>query len=1225
MICPNCGTQNPDHAKFCMNCGHEMVQTCSNCKTKNPLQAKFCTNCGNAFAPLPPDVQEPADPKVLSPQIPDRVAQKLIAARDSQTMVGERRIVTMLFCDVKGSTNLAEQLDPEEWTGIMNEAFDHLIQPIYRYEGTLARLMGDGLLAFFGAPIAHEDDPARAVLSGLAILEGIRPFCEKIHKDWKMDFDVRVGIHTGPVVVGKVGSDLAVEYTAMGDAVNLASRMEQTASPGTIQISDATYQLVKDQFEIEPLGGMMVKGKSTPVKTYRVLSEQSSTRVYKQDASYQTPIVGRSEELAQLVAALDSTQAGRGNIVTLVGEAGIGKTRLLQELYAGWVKKSPFPEMWLSFRGLSYDKDLPYSLFRHQLREQFGISGADPEDHIVENLRSRGFQAQEDDVLEMVAPVLKNLLGGDTGTELSGMDPESFQREIYDRLYQFLEVNLRSEPIVLAVEDLQWADSASISLIEHFLDLSNQLPILFIFTFRPDRHTAAWEFNQKLENDFPHRMTHIELDALSSEESHTLASLLLDDAKIHDDLKLFLMEKSEGNPLYLEAITSTLVESKVILYDKTHDVWMLDSAHDSYSLPTSLQSLMTAQIDLLDPGSRGTLQVASIVGRTFPRSVLHELSAANGKLDSHLNELQRLGVIQETMHNPELEYSFRHELMRDAAYRTILRKKRANFHMLVGEAIEKLNQDRIPEEAHRIAHHYSKAGEDHRALKYYTIAGDSAFNLYAVEEAEALYRRAIEISAEDTELSSGQIIHLFTRYGRALEMNGKYDDAEALYNDMESIAGKRNDKALELEAVLSKATIYSTPTEKFDMELGQDYFQQAIMVAEELDDEKALAKATWLAMNHTVFSNGDPQEARKYGERSLKIARENNLSEQLAYTLQDIQRIYFVTGQSDIGWEYLEEARDLWRSLGNKAMLADNLINASSREYWSGRYDRAIEFSQEGLELSEEIGNLWGQSFSRFFPGMILLDRGEVSEGIESLNLSIEFAEPAGYALGKTMSLGGLAWGYASIGADDLAIEQVEQIIDLLGERSMAGFGLDFTGLAADLYLKRGNLKKGEELLARAEALLGPDQKGIYANFFGFITQTHIRLAFLEEDFENVIRIADDWINTSNKVGHRVFFADALHAKARAYFTQGHIEEAKTNLDLAKSEAEGLLARRVLWQILATESEILDQEGNLDGAGAARKEARKHLDFILDHIQEPALKLMFQELPNVRSILDQTS
>ncbi|MFA9407147.1 MAG: adenylate/guanylate cyclase domain-containing protein, partial [Anaerolineales bacterium] len=234
---------------------------------------------------------------MLSPQIPDQVAQKLIAARDSQTMVGERRIVTMLFCDVKGSTNLAEQLDPEEWTGIMNEAFDHLIQPIYRYEGTLARLMGDGLLAFFGAPIAHEDDPARAVLSGLAILEGIRPFCEQIHKDWKMDFDVRVGIHTGPVVVGKVGSDLAVEYTAMGDAVNLASRMEQTASPGTIQISDATYQLVRDQFEIEPLGGMMVKGKSTPVQTYRVLSEQLSTRSYIQDPSYQTPIVGRSEEL----------------------------------------------------------------------------------------------------------------------------------------------------------------------------------------------------------------------------------------------------------------------------------------------------------------------------------------------------------------------------------------------------------------------------------------------------------------------------------------------------------------------------------------------------------------------------------------------------------------------------------------------------------------------------------------------------------------------------------------------------------------------------------------------------------------------------------------------------------------------------------------------------------------------------------------------------------------
>ncbi|MFA9405707.1 MAG: hypothetical protein ACERKX_07795, partial [Anaerolineales bacterium] len=702
-------------------------------------------------------------------------------------------------------------------------------------------------------------------------------------------------------------------------------------------------------------------------------------------------------------------------------------------------------------------------------------------------------------------------------------------------------------------------------------------------------------------------------------------SLLLDDVRLHDDLKLFLMEKSEGNPLYLEAITSTLVESKVILHDKSHDVWILDSAHDSYALPTSLQSLMTAQIDLLDEGSRGTLQVASVVGRTFPRSVLHELSAANGKLDSHLNELQRLGVIQETMHNPELQYSFRHELMRDAAYRTILRKKRANYHLLVGEAIEKLNQDRIHEEAHRIAHHYSKAGEDHRALKYFTLAGDSAFNLYAVEEAETLYRRAIEIASEETEISSGQIIHLFTRCGRALELNGKYDDAETLYNDMESLAGTRNDKALKLEAVLSKATIYTTPTEKFDVELGQDYFQQAIMYAEELGDEKALAKATWLAMNHTVFSDGDPQEALEYGERSLKLAREKDLTEQLAYTLQDIHRIYFVTGQPNKGWEYLEESRELWRRLGNKAMLADNLANASSREYWAGRYDRAIEFSKEGLNLSDEIGNPWGQSFNRFFPGMISFDRGEVSEGIETLKLSIEFAESAGYGLGKTMSLGGLAWGYGSIGADDLALVQIEQIIDHLGERYMAGFGVHFTGLAAGLYLKQGNLKKGEELLAQAEALLGPDKKGIYLNFFRFTSQTHIRLAFLEEDFERVIRIADDWINSSDVVGQRVFFADALHAKARAHFAQGDIEKGKTHLDLAKAEAEGLLARRELWQILATESEILDQEGNLDGAEAARNEARKHLDFILDHIQDPALKMGFQEIPKVRSILDKPS
>jgi class 3 adenylate cyclase len=349
MDCPKCATQNPDGARFCFNCGNSLVLACRSCGTELPAGAKFCFSCGTPVAaeespsppepvdqpvpetePTPPDTAEPSA-DVLQRYIPRGLMAKLEAARDSGLMEGERKIVTILFCDVKGSTAAASTLDPEEWSEIINGAFEHMIEPIYRYEGTVARLMGDGLLAFFGAPIAHEDDPQRAVLAGLDILEAIGRYRQEIVRRWGLQFDVRVGINTGLVVVGAVGSDLRMEYTALGDAINLAARMEQTAEPGTIQVAEATYKLAAPLFDFEVVKGLQVKGKVEPIRAYRALGTKAEPGRLRGIDNLEAPLVGRQEQLEVLSMAVGELCQGAGQIISVMGEAGLGKSRLIAE------------------------------------------------------------------------------------------------------------------------------------------------------------------------------------------------------------------------------------------------------------------------------------------------------------------------------------------------------------------------------------------------------------------------------------------------------------------------------------------------------------------------------------------------------------------------------------------------------------------------------------------------------------------------------------------------------------------------------------------------------------------------------------------------------------------------------------------------------------------------------------------------------------------------------
>ncbi len=582
---------------------------------------------------------------------------------------GERRIVTVLFCDVAGSTAMAEQLDPEEWTEVMNEAFEFLIAPVQRYEGTVARLMGDAILAFFGAPTAHEEDPQRAVMAGLEIVEGIEPFRESIKQDYGLDFDVRVGINTGPVVVGDVGTQAAGEYTAMGDAVNVASRMEQTAERGTVQISESTYALVSPLFDLDPIGSIEVKGKTEPVLSYRVTGRKAQPGRLRGIEGLSSPVIGRSAETETLRTILDEVREGRGHVVSLMGEAGLGKSRLIEETRQSWQDASP-SLTWTETRGVSYDSSRPYGLFLQQLRQICGAEEGDSADVIREKIATNGdLQPEAQSLLARALELLSTAGPGPDETQLEG---QAVKNEIFDVVLRFWQAVLNERPGVVVFDDIHWADPASVELLVHLLQLSEEAPVLFLCALRPERQSAGWKIKQAAEADYPHRYTELMLSPLSDDDSDALVNNLLAVADMPDELRRLILGKADGNPFFVEEIVRTLIDSGAVVQDDTGMRWRATTRVDSIDIPSSLQALLVSRFDRLEEEARKTLQLASVIGRSFYYQVLELVSDTATALDRQLSTLQRVELIREGARVPDLEYAFRHELTRDAAYHSIL-------------------------------------------------------------------------------------------------------------------------------------------------------------------------------------------------------------------------------------------------------------------------------------------------------------------------------------------------------------------------------------------------------------------------------------------------------------------------------------------------------------------------------------------------------------------------
>ncbi len=686
MKCPQCRFDNPDGLKFCNECGQKLTVSCPSCQAINQPGSKFCGDCGhNLTLPSEPIRKELSfDEKIAKIQkyLPKGITEKILSQRDK--IEGERRQVTVMFCDMKGFTPLADKLDPEDVYALMDQVYEILIQKVHDYDGTVNEMTGDGIMALFGAPIALEDAPQRAIRSSMAIHREMTRFNEQIKQE-KGDIQpvkMRIGIHTGPVVVGTLGNDLRVEFKAVGDTVNLASRMESLAEPGTTYVSDNTFKLTEGLFRFEALGEREIKGKGKPLRVYQVIAP--SARRTRFDVSTErglTPFVGREKERELLLDGYERSKEGRGQAVSIISEAGIGKSRLLYEFRKAVMNEDV---TFLEGRCLSYSRNIAYHPIVDVLRANFDIQDNDNDKEIREKV-VRGLRFIRVDEASTLPYLLELLSVKDSGIDKIPMSPEARKDRTLEALKRITIKGSEVRPLIMAIEDLHWMDRSSEDALKELLESIPGARILLIFTYRP-------EFIHTWGSRSYH--SQVTLNRLSNRESLAMIEHVFATRNIDHNLEDLILQKAEGIPFFIEEFIRSLKDLKIILY-RNGEV-MIARDVKSIAIPSTIQEVIMARIDRLPEGAREVLRTGSVIEREFSHDLLKKVTnIPEQELLSHLSTLKDSELLYERGIYPQSAYIFKHALTREVAYDSILTKRKKELHARVASTIEDIYRDDI--------------------------------------------------------------------------------------------------------------------------------------------------------------------------------------------------------------------------------------------------------------------------------------------------------------------------------------------------------------------------------------------------------------------------------------------------------------------------------------------------------------------------------------------------
>jgi class 3 adenylate cyclase/tetratricopeptide (TPR) repeat protein/ribosomal protein L40E len=1102
MKCLKCQIENPEVANFCGECGAELGKVCPKCNYLNPPQFKFCNKCGSSL--ISPALETPKDlsfeEKLAKIQryLPKDLTQKIFAQRDK--IEGERKQVTVMFCDMEGFTSLTEKLGSEQMYSIMDKVYEILIHKVHDYEGTVNELTGDGIMALFGAPIALEDAPQRAIRSALAIHREINKFSEQLKSEKRIPpIKMRIGIHTGPVIVGTLGNDLRVEFKAVGDTVNLASRMEGLADPGTTYVTEDTFKLTEGFFRFEALGEKKVKGKDEPIRVYQVIAP--STRRTKFDVSAErglTPLVGRERELELLLDGFQRVKAGKGQAFSIISEAGVGKSRLLYEF-----RKAVSNEdvNFLEGKCLSYSRGVAYHPVIDILKSNFDIREGEGDQGIREKVK-KGLELMGVDEPSALPYLLELLSVKDSGIDKIPMSPEAKKDRINEAIKRIVLKGSEVRPLVIAFEDLHWIDKSSEDVVRSHLESIPGSKVLLIFTYRPEFiHTwGAKSYHNQLT-----------LHRLSNRESLEMLTSILNTREIEKSLEEIILEKTEGVPFFIEEFIKSFKDLKIIemkdnSYRLSKDVYQL-------TIPSTIQDVIMARVDSLPERAKEILQTGSVIEREFSYPLINRVTGLPEKeLLSYLSILKDSELLYERGIYPQSNYIFKHALTCEVVYDSILAKRKKKLHEEIGDAIEQLYKDNLSEHYEMLAEHFIKSENYDKGAEYSRLAARKAQKAASFKDAiiHAEKRTSCLEKLHRTEDVEKNIIDSRLTLGLYNIQSSYFNEAKEAIDPIVELAVKRGDKK-RLSQIYTILGTHSFISQE-DYPKAFQYLKEALKIAEESKDFTTL----WVAshwMGHALAENCEFEKALIHLERDLQISTFANILWSISIMKSCIaMNIYCNQGKVDLAYQTSQEGLKLAEESGDTFSKAEAYTSCGYSSLLKGFLDKAEDYLMRGIVSSEKINYSTMNMLASFWLGITYFEQGEYPKSQYYYNKFISVGEqrkifPSWTNLGKIFLVRAKAMnsdkalnldalneyveqnkvksfeghmkrgiGEILMNIDDDRIVESEHWIQKAIEadqknRMLWNLGIDFA-LYAQLFKRKGDRSKAQENLGKAVEIL---------------------------------------------------------------------------------------------------------------------------------------------------------
>ena len=921
---------------------------------------------------------------------PPHLAEKILTSRSA--LEGERKQVTVLFCDLQNSTPLAEQIGPENMHALLNRFFELALNEVHRYEGTINQFLGDGFMALFGAPIAHEDHARRAVLAALGLQRRLTE--ANLGKLYGVECAFRMGVNSGLVVVGSIGDNLRMDYSAIGDTTNLASRLQQQAEPGDVLIHATTARLVQGYIRLEALAPIEIRGKTERVSIYKVVGTlPRRSPVVSRGERTLSEFVGRERELAILEELFAQVEMGSGQIVGIVAEAGGGKSRLLYEFRQRLADKRV---TYLEGRCLSYGQTIPYHPFIDVLRNNCGVTETDSPEAVIDKVRSAlqevGMDAEE------FSPYLLQLLGVKETTEsISPLTPEAIRTRTFDTLRQMSLQGSQRRPLIFEIEDLHWIDNTSQDYLASLVESLAGASIMLLTTYRPG-HQPSW-----LGKSYA---TQIALHSLTPHDGLAVVHSALHGEKLPDQVERMIIEKAEGNPFFLEELTRTVIEHS--------------DTESNIDVPDTIQGVLSARIDRLPETHKRVLQTASVLGREFSPRLLGKIWDGSGSLDALLSELKRMEFLFERTGTGEPVYVFRHALTQDVAYESLLTTRRQTLHTGVGTALETLYPEGLTERSEELAYHFRLGEVWDKAFDYLTRSGDKARQAYANQEAIAFYTQAIEVSGRITPtLDEAQLLPLYERRGLIWRQLAKHEEAIADFQQMRQMARVSGNRHMEGESLGHLGFLHFAMQSSDQIPLIERYAQEGVQLAQQTGNQHILA-CSLTNLGLVYVDRGALHDAIRTFEEAVQISRQGSDKRSLALSLTYLcQQLYFQGRFQEV------------RPLSEEGISVSGSIFDSSMEllclaflcqsYWSlGDSVRAFTMIHEIWTKAQERQLPFHLSRVRNTLGWFLRELGDLSRAVEYDRESVEIGRTAPISNAEISAL-------VNLGLDYLALEQYGQ------------------------------------------------------------------------------------------------------------------------------------------------------------------------------------------------------